>query len=120
MKLMTAAQRKALVKQAEVKPAEPIVHLKFFGLGRLGSWTWYATEYEPGEQPGEGVFFGLVTSSLCPEGELGYFSEAEIAPMMLSSSIMKGAWIERDLHWTPKPLSVVQGQSEVQAACQEG
>jgi len=73
------------------KPAEQVpVPVKFFC--PWGAWTWYATEYDPAD----GLFFGLVVSDMCPEGELGYFSLAELesvrGPM--------GLYIERDIHWS--------------------
>jgi hypothetical protein len=56
-----------------------------------GSWTWYATEYDPET----GVFFGLVVSEMCPEGELGYFARSELEGVTGPF----GLGIERDLHW---------------------
>jgi hypothetical protein len=70
------------------KPAESVpVAVKFFC--PWSNWTWYATEYDPAE----GLFFGFVRGF---EGELGYFSRAELeeitGPM--------GLYIERDIHWS--------------------
>ena len=70
------------------KNAEDVpVPVKFFC--PWGSWTWYATEYDPAD----GLFFGFVRGH---EGELGYFSRAELeditGPM--------GLYIERDIHWS--------------------
>lgn len=57
------------------------------------NWTWYASEYDPKER----MFFGVVEGH---ERELGYFSLDEFESV-------EGPWglkIERDLHWTPRPL----------------
>ncbi len=73
------------------KPAEQVpVAVKFFQ--PWGSWTWYATEYDPAE----GRFFGLVVSEMCPEGELGYFMRGELEDYRGPA----GLYIERDLHWS--------------------
>lgn len=71
---------------------DPIVHVKFFTPD--SSWTWYVTEYDPVQRR----CFGLVDGLEC---ELGYFSLAEIERVVGPL----GLPIERDLHWTPKPLS---------------
>jgi hypothetical protein len=60
------------------------------------SWTWYATEFD-----GESLCFGLVEGH---EVELGNFDLDEL-------EAIRGQWglrIERDLHWTPKPLRDVR------------
>ena len=78
----------------ESKGMEAVVHVKFF----LESFTWYATEYDPAER----VFFGFVVSSLCPDGELGYFSLDE-----LESVRGRFGGVERDLYFEPKTLAEV-------------
>ena len=74
---------------------DPVAHVKFFD--PCGSWTWYATEYDPNERQ----FFGLVKGL---ETELGYFNldelEAFRGPMQMG--------IERDRHFRPCPLSQVR------------
>jgi hypothetical protein len=74
---------------------DPTVVVKFFD--PCGSWTWYATEFDPAT----GEFFGLVDGF---EQELGYFHLAELE----SVRGPLGLGIERDLHWTPRPLSQVK------------
>jgi hypothetical protein len=73
---------------------DPMVVVKFFT--PWSNWTWYATEFD-----GEDTFFGLVLGF---EKELGYFSLKELesvrGPM--------GLGIERDLYFTPKPLSEIK------------
>ncbi len=73
---------------------DPTAQVKFFD--PCGSWTWYATEYDPVDRQ----FFGLVKGL---ETELGYFSldelEAFRGPMQMG--------IERDRHFRPCPLSQV-------------
>lgn len=76
---------------------DPTVHLKLFTPD--GSWTWYATEYDPEDR----LFFGLVDGH---EEELGYFSLDEL----LDVRGPMGLPIERDLHFTPKPLSQCRRQ----------
>jgi len=57
------------------------------------SWTWYASEYDPEER----IFFGVVVGH---ERELGNFSLHELVAIRGPG----GLRIERDLHWTPRPL----------------
>ncbi len=78
---------------------DPIVRCKFFTPD--SSWTWYVTEYSPLE----GMCFGLVDGL---EAELGYFSLEELR----SARGHLGLRIERDLWWTPRPLSEVRGQQD--------
>ena len=67
---------------------------KFFD--PCGSWTWYATEYDPKER----LFFGLVRGF---ENELGYFSLDEVK----SVKGPLGLGIERDLHFREHTLAEV-------------
>ena len=95
MKLLTKEIRKALpalYSQDEI--ADPLVHVKFFD--PCGSFTWFILEYD-----GEDTFFAFVKSHLCPEGELGYVSFQELK----SIKNTMGLGIERDIHFTAKPLS---------------
>ena len=77
--------------------SDPIVHVKYFTPD--ANWTWYATE---GFQEGEDfIFFGYVVGH---ESEWGTFSLAEL-------KTLRGPWglaVERDLHFTPKPISEIQ------------
>lgn len=86
MKLLTKQLLKEfppLYSQDGKKPEEVKIIAKFFH--PVGSWTWYAAEFDPVE----GRFFGLVRGF---ESELGYFSLEELesvrGPM--------GLGIERD------------------------
>lgn len=67
---------------------------KFFD--PCGSWTWYATEYDPKDR----LFFGLVRGF---EAEMGYFSLDELesyeGPLRIG--------IERDLHFGDHTLADV-------------
>ncbi len=83
------------------KGDEAIVHLKFY----IDSWTWYLTELD--QETGQA--FGKVFSSMCPDGELGYFSLPELSN--LRGSVGHG--VERDRYWEPKPLSEVQNPCSV-------
>ena len=57
------------------------------------SWTWYASEYDPEER----LFFGIVVGH---EREYGYFALDELEAVCGPG----GLRIERDLHWSPRPL----------------
>src|SRR6266487_4156731 len=85
-----------LYSQEQVK--DPIVICKFFYPDF--SWTWYAIEFD-----GNDLFFGLVAGFAL---ELGYFSLAELQ----SNRGRLGLPIERDLWFTPKPLSEVRKRHE--------
>jgi hypothetical protein len=85
------ARLPALGSQAEV--ADPIVQAKLFYPDF--SWTWYAIEYD-----GTDEFFGLVDGF---EQELGYFSLSEL----IANRGQWGLEVERDLYFTPCPLSEV-------------
>jgi hypothetical protein len=74
--------------------SDPEVKAKFFTPD--ARWTFYVLEYDPEER----IFFGLVDGF---EKELGYFSLDELLSV-------RGPWglaIERDIHFTPKPISKV-------------
>jgi hypothetical protein len=95
VKLLPAEIRAALpALYATEKQEDPIVQVKFFTPWTF--WTWYATEFD-----GEDIFFGLVQGF---EEELGYFSLSELESIRGPG----GLTIERDLFFTPKPLSQVR------------
>jgi len=71
---------------------DPIVYARFFTPD--SSWTWLATEFDPAE----GRFFGLVDGF---KSELGYFLLEELG----TGRGPLGLPIERDRHFTPRPLS---------------
>lgn len=77
--------------------ADPVAVVKFFD--PCGSWTWFATEYDPATR----TFFGLVKGF---EEELGYFSLDELE----SVKGPLGIGIERDLYFKPTPLSALKGK----------
>ncbi len=77
------AKLPALYSQEKVK--DPIVLVHYF----YGSYDFWATEFDAEE----GLFFGLAHLY---ETELGNTSARELASV---------GRIERDLYWTPKPLS---------------
>ncbi len=84
------AKLPAICSQEHV--ADPTVQLKLFTPD--GHFTWYATEYDPKSR----MFFGLVSGH---EEELGYFSLTELE----SVRGLMGLPVERDMYFTPKPLS---------------
>jgi hypothetical protein len=93
MKLLTKEIESVIPKiySQDGKGDEAIVHVKFFTPD--SNWTWYATEYDPQNR----MFFGFVIGF---EKEWGYFSLDELE----KSTGPLGLPIERDLHFTPKPL----------------
>lgn len=70
---------------------DAIAHLKLFC--PWSNWTWYASELDPKERRCFGVVVGH-------EREYGYFTIGELEELRGPG----GLQIERDLHWTPKPL----------------
>ena len=98
MKMMTKAIEKAFAKTGSQDGAkDPIVIAKWFN--PVGAATWWATEYDPKTK----IAFGYVTLYGLgdPCNEWGYFSLAELeeykGPL--------GLGIERDLSFTPTPVS---------------
>ena len=94
MKLLTAANRKALpALYSNEFVADPVAVVKFFS--PIGAATWYATEFD-----GDDSFFGVVDLGIgFPEA--GYFSLSELTSIVLPL----GLKIERDMHFSPTPLS---------------
>lgn len=76
--------------------ADPIVHAKLFT--PWTTWTWFVTEFD-----GEDTCFGLVSGH---EVELGYFTLGELEAI----EGPHGLRIERDLPFTPRPLSQVRAE----------
>ena len=100
MMLLTKENRAKLppLYAQDGKGMDAIAYVKFFDPS--GSFHWYFTEFD-----GKDLFFGMVTSHLCPEGELGYSSLSEIESIRGAF----GLGIERDMHWTPRPLKDCKG-----------
>lgn len=82
-------------KQSGVR--DPIVVVKFFN--PMGRGTWYATSYDPEDR----VFHGYVSIWGDHNDEWGNFSLDELE----SVSLPFGLGIERDLYFTPRPISEV-------------
>ena len=99
MKLLTKEILKRFeeVGSQENKP-DPLIICKFFN--PTGAGTWYATEYDPKTKE----FFGYVSIFGDHNDELGYFSLEELENYQGTF----GLGIERDLHFTEKPLSAVK------------
>lgn len=96
MKLMTKAIENVIpaLYEQDGLGDDAIVHAKFFTPD--GSWTWYATEYDPETR----MFFGLVDGF---DKELGYFSLDELE----SGRGSLGLPIERDAWFKPTKLCEV-------------
>jgi len=75
----------------EEKGEGAIAQVKFFT--PWTSWSWYASEYDPEKR----LCFGVVVGH---EREYGYFSLNELEGITGPG----GLRIERDLHWSPRPL----------------
>ena len=71
---------------------DPLAHVKLFTPD--GSWTWYVCEFDSDQRLCHGLVIGH-------EREIGYFTLDELE----SVRGHLGLPIERDLHWTPRPLS---------------
>ncbi len=112
MKLLTKKLRAKLPPlYSQENITDPMVSVKFFMPD--GGWTWYATEGSPVDENGimieEGsnkpehdfLFFGFVRGV---EGELGYFSLAELQKVCG----LFGLPVERDLYFTPCKLSQIE------------
>jgi len=96
MPLLTPALRASLPPlYGQEETPDPIVYARFFTPD--SNWTWLATEFDPEE----GRFFGLVDGF---ESELGYFLLEELE----TSRGPLGLPTERDLHFTPAPLSTLR------------
>ena len=92
MKLLTEEIKKQLPPiGAQDNNPDPIVYVKFFC--PWNHWSWYAYEYD-----GKDIFFGYVKGDF---DECGTFSLSELE----SVKGPMGLRIERDLYFTPKPLS---------------
>lgn len=95
MKLLTDEICRSLPKlYACERTKDPVIQVKFFA--PWTNWTWFAMEFD-----GEDLFFGLVQGF---EEELGYFSLSELESVRGPG----GLTIERDLYFSPKPLSKVR------------
>ncbi len=77
--------------------SDPTAWIKLFTPD--GGWTWYIVEYDPEDD----VCFGLVHGF---ETELGSFSLAELREVRGQL----GLPIERDIHFTPRPVSECRRQ----------
>jgi len=99
MKLLTKEILKRFeeVGSQENKP-DPLVICKFFN--PTGAGTWYATEYNPETKE----FFGWVSIFNDWNDEFGYFSLEELE----SIKGPFGLGVERDLHFSERPLSEVK------------
>ena len=106
MKLLTKGLQKQLPPlSSQEEVPDPIVRAHFFSAGGAGDW--WITE---GSMQGEDfLMFGLC---YVHEPELGYVSIGE----MQSVRGPLGLGIERDLYWTPMPLSEVRARDVREAS----
>ena len=92
MKLLTQEIRKQLPSiGSQDQEKDPTAIVKFFC--PWNHWSWYAYEFDQ-----EDIFFGFVKGDF---NEFGTFSLSELE----SVKGPMGLGIERDLYFTPKPIS---------------
>ena len=92
MQLLTKEIRDRLPKLGDMaNQQDPIVQVKFFT--PWSHWTWLAYEFD-----GKDIFFGFVKGDF---DEYGTFSLSELE----SVKGPMGLKIERDIHFSPKPVS---------------
>ena len=92
MKLLTNEIRNRLPPiGSQDQEADPIVYVKFFC--PWNHWTWFAYEFDQ-----EDIFLGFVKGDF---DEFGTFSLSELE----SVKGPMGLGMERDIHFSPKPLS---------------
>lgn len=98
----------ALYDTEAIDSADKIVHLHYFVAGH----DWYVLELEHDS----GMAFTWATSSMCPEGELGYTNLQELETITAHAPVRDGGGgflgrlplvVERDLYWDKKPLGEV-------------
>jgi hypothetical protein len=77
---------------------DPLARVKLFN--PTGTGTWYLAAYDPETRTAYGL-------AVLHEAELGYIDLAELVDYRGRF----GLPIERDLHWTPRPLSQCEAQS---------
>jgi hypothetical protein len=98
MKLLTKEIENTFTKiGSQEGTPDPVVVCKFFN--PVGAGTWYATEYDPESR----IFFGYAAIFGDHNDEWGYFSLDELESLKLPF----GLGIERDIYFTPKPVSQV-------------
>lgn len=94
--LMTREIAEGLPRLYEQDGAEdPIVYVHYFSC--VSGWDWWLLQFD-----GTDEAFGLVEGY---DDELGYFSLKEMVELNRS---MRFAVVERDEHFSPKPLSAVR------------
>jgi hypothetical protein len=85
--------------RATANQSDPVATVKLFLPGT--GWTWYLVEFD-----GDDVCFGLVSGL---EIEAGYFLLSELEE---ARSPLFGLPVERDLYFTPAPLSELRKRHE--------
>jgi hypothetical protein len=107
MKLLT----KEIIKKlpplySQENKKDPRVICKFFD--PTSQWTWYVIEGQK-QEDGDWLFFGYVIGVVA---ELGYFTLSEIQTAKQKLTGLRGLPIERDLYFTPCPLSKVRQEAK--------
>jgi hypothetical protein len=83
----------AIMATEDIATADKIVHLHYF----VGGADWYITELDP--ETGEAFGWAEIVSG---GGEWGYVFLPELATLEVGFLV-----VERDLHWSPKPVKEV-------------
>ncbi len=107
IKLLTKEIMVRLPKLGETsEEQDPIVQCKFFD--PTSQWTWYVIEGEQQEN-GDWLFYGYVIGVVA---ELGNFTLSEIQNVKQGLTGLRGLPIERDLYFSPCPLSKVRQEAK--------
>ena len=102
--LLTKGLEKAFAKIGRQESVDdPVAVAHFFN--PCGAGDWWATEFDPETRE----FFGYVSIFGDHCDEWGYFSLDELE----SVKGPFGVGIERDLHWTPRPISEVCAKTKM-------
>ena len=88
----------AALRDRAVPLDEKIIHLHFF----IGACDWYVAELDDDKWEA----FGYANLGDPQNAEWGYFSLPELEAVVVGPGFV----VERDLDWTPRPFSAVEGR----------
>ena len=112
MRLLTKGLQKQLPElYSQENVEDPIVRAHFFNPAGQGDWWITEGSFVSGETAEEAKVYMMFGLCAIFEPEMGYVSmdELQATKVHLGFGVMG---IERDLHWTPKPLSQVRDSAE--------
>jgi hypothetical protein len=88
---LRASDRLPTIKEVQ-QLDDPIAQVKLFNPTGVG--TWFIAAYDPATR----IAYGIASTHECEEGDI-------FMPELVEYRGRFGLPIERDLHWTPRPLS---------------